>query len=225
MSWGTALRRLFDGTVGRTAVKKVKKETIWDALPAAQWLVVGLGNPGARYALTRHNIGYLVVDELLRRHGEKFLSVPGVPAKVARTGVDEHGVLLVRSTTFMNESGLAVAPLATSYAVPADHVIVVHDELDLPAGKVKVKVGGNENGHNGLKSVTEQLGTREYVRVRVGIGRPAPGRSVVDHVLETLEQGSLTLETLEDAVRTAADAVEIIARRGVPAAQNEIHGR
>ena len=195
-----------------------KKESVWDALPAAQWMVVGLGNPGAKYAATRHNIGYRVVDELLRR-------VPGVKAKVARTGVDEHGVLLVRSATYMNETGLAVAPLATSYAIPADHVIAIHDELDLPAGKVKIRIGGNENGHNGLKSISEKLGTRDYVRIRVGIGRPSDGQSVVDHVLGRPGDGSLARELLEDAVRTAADAVEIIARRGVPAAQNEIHGR
>ncbi|WP_297005729.1 aminoacyl-tRNA hydrolase [uncultured Corynebacterium sp.] len=202
-----------------------KKESVWDALPAAQWLVVGLGNPGVKYARTRHNIGYRVVDELLHRHREHLIGVPGVQAKVARTGVDGHGVLLVRSATYMNESGLAVGPLATSYAIPADHVIVIHDELDLPAGKVKIRLGGNENGHNGLKSISEKLGTRDYVRVRVGIGRPADGQSVVDHVLGTPGQGSLTLELLEDAVRTAADAVEVIVRRGVPAAQNEIHRR
>jgi PTH1 family peptidyl-tRNA hydrolase len=200
-------------------------ETVWDALPPAQWLVVGLGNPGTKYAHTRHNIGYRVIDILLHRHTERFIGVPGVPARVARTGVAGHGVLIVRPTTFMNESGLAVAPLAASYAIPADHVIVVHDELDLPAGTVRVKLGGNENGHNGLKSVTGELGTRDYVRVRVGIGRPAAGRSVVEHVLEPLQKGSLDLDALHDAVRTAADAVEIIADRGVPAAQNEIHGR
>lgn len=220
-----SLKGLFRRPVPRAGSGKSRKESVWDALPAAQWLVVGLGNPGAKYAATRHNIGYRVVDELLRRHREQLIGVPGVRAKVARTGVDEHGVLLVRSATFMNESGLAVAPLATSYAIPADHVIVIHDELDLPAGKVRIRVGGNENGHNGLKSISEQLGTRDYVRVRVGIGRPDAGCGVVDHVLSAPSQGSLTGELLEDAVRTAADAVEIIVRRGVPAAQNEIHGR
>ncbi|WP_291473058.1 aminoacyl-tRNA hydrolase [Corynebacterium sp.] len=202
-----------------------KQESVWDALPAAQWMVVGLGNPGAKYAATRHNIGYRVVDELLRRHRERLIGIPGVQAKVARTGIDDHGILLVRSATYMNESGLAVAPLATSYAIPVDHVIAIHDELDLPAGKVKIRVGGNENGHNGLKSISEKLGTRDYVRIRVGIGRPSDGQSVVDHVLGRPGDGSLSRELLEDAVRTTADAVEIIARRGVPAAQNEIHGR
>lgn len=220
-----SIRAVISRVLRRSVPEKPKKECVWDALPAAQWLVIGLGNPGATYTATRHNIGYRVVDELMRRYGEHFIGVPGVRAKVARTGVDEHGVLLVRSTTFMNESGLAVAPLATSYAIPADHVIAIHDELDLPAGKVKIKIGGNENGHNGLRSISEQLGTRDYVRVRVGIGRPDPGQNVVEHVLSAPSQGSLTGELLEDAVRTAADAVEIIARRGVPAAQNEIHGR
>lgn len=223
MSIVDALKGLFRRS--RTVPTKPKKESVWDALPAAQWMVVGLGNPGAKYAATRHNIGYRVVDELLRRHREQLIGVPGVKAKVARTGVDEHGVLLVRSATYMNETGLAVAPLATSYAIPADHVIAIHDELDLPAGKVKIRIGGNENGHNGLKSISEKLGTRDYVRIRVGIGRPSDGQAVVDHVLGRPGDGSLARELLEDAVRTAADAVEIIARRGVPAAQNEIHGR
>lgn len=216
---------VFSRLVTALGRRRRDSETVWDALPPAQWLIVGLGNPGTKYVHTRHNMGYRVIDELLRRHDERFIGVPGVPARVARTGVQGHGVLLVRSTTFMNESGLAVAPLAASYAIPADHVIVVHDELDLPAGTVRLKLGGNENGHNGLKSVTAELGTRDYVRVRVGIGRPDPGQSVVDHVLEQLQKGSLDLDALRDAVRTAADAVEIVAARGLPAAQNEIHGR
>ncbi|HIW90671.1 MAG TPA: aminoacyl-tRNA hydrolase [Candidatus Corynebacterium avicola] len=190
------------------------------ALPAS-WLVIGLGNPGAKYEGTRHNVGYLAVDRLLERCRTVLEPVRGVKAQVSRVEIDGEGVLLVRSTTFMNLSGEAVAPLAASYGIAADHVIAVHDELDLPAGKVKVKVGGNENGHNGLKSITGKLGTRDYVRVRVGIGRPAPGTGVVEHVLTGLDA-----DRDWDAVAdTAADAVDVIAGRGVSAAQNEIHGR
>lgn len=196
--------------------------TAEDALPPAQWLVIGLGNPGPKYAGTRHNVGYLVVDRLARRHGvDRLRGIRGMKAETARIDLDDHGVLLVRSTTFMNNSGEAVAPLATSYGIPADHVIVVHDELDLPAGKVKVRSGGNENGHNGLKSVTAELGTRDYVRVRVGIGRPPAGTGVVDHVLTALEE-SVDWHAAAD---TAADAAEHVVTRGLQAAQNEIHSR
>ncbi|WP_312980892.1 aminoacyl-tRNA hydrolase [Corynebacterium sp.] len=193
-----------------------------DALAPAQWLVIGLGNPGARYAGTRHNVGYLVADRLLdRSDADALRGVPGTKAQVARVEIDGHGVLLVRSTTYMNLSGEAVAPLATSYGVSPDHVIVVHDELDLPAGKVKVKLGGNENGHNGLKSVTAELGTRDYVRIRVGIGRPPAGTGVTDHVLAPLDD-----DTDWDATSdTAAEAVDITVTRGLSAAQNEIHSR
>lgn len=206
------------------------EKTAESALPPAQWLVIGLGNPGAKYAGTRHNVGYLAVDRLLERRGADLAPVRGVKAAVSQIELGGHGadggegtegVLLVRSTTFMNLSGEAVAPLAASYGIDADHVIAVHDELDLPPGVVKVKLGGNENGHNGLKSITEKLGTRDYIRVRVGIGRPAAGTGVVEHVLTALDAE----HDWEAVADTAADAVEIIAGKGLSAAQNEIHGR
>lgn len=206
------------------------EKTAESALPPAQWLVIGLGNPGAKYAGTRHNVGYLAVDRLLERRGADLAPVRGVKAAVSQIelggdgadgGEGTEGVLLVRSTTYMNLSGEAVAPLAASYGIDADHVIAVHDELDLPPGVVKVKLGGNENGHNGLKSITEKLGTRDYIRVRVGIGRPAAGTGVVEHVLTALDAE----HDWEAVADTAADAVEIIAGKGLSAAQNEIHGR
>jgi PTH1 family peptidyl-tRNA hydrolase len=214
-----SLRRERDEKSGRDSRGTGGTET---ALPPAQWLVIGLGNPGAKYAGTRHNIGYLVIDRLLDRYpGNELRGIPGIKAKVARVDIADHGVLLVRATTYMNLSGQAVGPLATSYGIPEDHVIAVHDELDLPTGKVKIKVGGNENGHNGLKSITETLGTHDYVRVRLGIGRPAPGTGVVEHVLSALDTGH-HWETTAD---NAADAVEAVVQRGVSAAQNEIHSR
>lgn len=197
------------------------RRTTPDAPGPAQWLVIGLGNPGVKYAGTRHNVGYLVTDELLERAGDVLRPMPGTKAQVARVEVDGHGVLLVRSTTFMNLSGEAVAPLATSYGISPDHVVVVHDELDLPAGKVKVKLGGNENGHNGLKSISAELGTRDYVRVRVGIERPASGTGVVEHVLTALDGAA----AWDVAASTAADAVDVLVTRGLAAAQNEIHSR
>ncbi|MCP1387716.1 aminoacyl-tRNA hydrolase [Corynebacterium sp. TA-R-1] len=171
----------------------------------AEWLVVGLGNPGAKYEATRHNVGYMVVDELL--DGVPLEPVRGVPVRVAV----RDGVAYARSTTYMNTSGEAVAPLG----IAPERIIVVHDELDLPPGKVRVKLGGNENGHNGLKSLTEHLGTRDYVRVRVGIGRPPQGVAVPDWVLAPIGG--------EENVALAAEAVQLIVGKGLPQAQNVIH--
>ena len=175
----------------------------------AQWLVVGLGNPGEKYAATRHNVGYMALDELA---GE-LAPVPGVKALVQA----RDGVVYARSTTYMNTTGEAVGPLAKQLGVAPERIIVVHDELDLPAGKVRVKLGGNENGHNGLKSITEHLGTRDYLRVRMGIGRPPQGMAVPDWVLSPIEGD------ISGQVALAAKAVQLIVSEGVAKAQNVIH--
>lgn len=183
------------------------------------WGVVGLGNPGVRYASTRHNVGYMVIDELLGAVG--LLPLRGFKASGAVIEIGGCRVLVVRSSTFMNTSGEAVGPISQEYGVSPDRVVVVYDELDLPVHKVRVKVGGNENGHNGLKSVSQWLGTRDYVRIRVGIGRPPRGETVPDYVLGTLDSGA----DLDAAVRCGADAVRLVVERGVSVAQNEIHRR
>ena len=175
----------------------------------AQWLVVGLGNPGAKYTATRHNVGYMAVDELA---GE-LAPVPGIKALVQV----RDGVAYARSTTYMNTTGEAVGPLAKELGVTPERIIVVHDELDLPAGKVRVKLGGNENGHNGLKSITEHLGTRDYLRVRMGIGRPPQGMAVPDWVLSPIEGD------ISGQVALAAKAVQLIVSEGLAKAQNVIH--
>ena len=175
----------------------------------AQWLVVGLGNPGAKYTATRHNVGYMAVDELA---GE-LAPVPGIKALVQV----RDGVAYARSTTYMNTTGEAVGPLAKELGVTPERIIVVHDELDLPAGKVRVKLGGNENGHNGLKSITEHLGTRDYLRVRMGIGRPPQGMAVPDWVLSPIEGD------ISGQVALAAKAVQLIVSEGLGKAQNVIH--
>ena len=141
----------------------------------AEWLVVGLGNPGAEYAATRHNVGWMALDQL----AETLEPVRGIKARVAVI----DSVAYAKPTTFMNTSGEGVGPLAAMLGVPPERVVVMHDELDLPVGKVRVKLGGNENGHNGLKSITEHIGTRDYVRVRIGIGRPPAGVAVPDWFL------------------------------------------
>lgn len=179
----------------------------------ASWLVIGLGNPGNQYVATRHNVGYRVVDRLLK--DAPLHPIKGIPATAANVG----DMLLVRSTTYMNDSGRAIAPLADAFAIDLDHIIVIHDELDLPLGTIRIKRGGNENGHNGLKSATAELGSRDYIRVRVGISRPPQGTPVVDYVLSALPEGPDT----DDALARAAQAVTLIITKGVSAAQNQIH--
>ncbi|ALZ99688.1 aminoacyl-tRNA hydrolase [Corynebacterium glutamicum] len=185
-------------------------------LPAAKWLVVGLGNPGAKYESTRHNVGYMCQDMLIDAHQQQPLT-PATGYKALTTQL-APGVLAVRSTTFMNHSGQGVAPIAAALGIPAERIIVIHDELDLPAGKVRLKKGGNENGHNGLKSLTEELGTRDYLRVRIGISRPPVGMAVPDYVLEPVDHD-------QPGIELAAEAVDLLLAEGLSAAQNAIHSR
>lgn len=191
-------------------LKRLMSKTPANPLPErAEWLVVGLGNPGAKYEATKHNVGFMAVDH----SATDLRPVQGVKAAVQVI----DGVAWARPSTFMNLSGEAVVPLARRLGVPPERVVVIHDELDLPAGKVRVKRGGNENGHNGLKSITERLGTRDYVRVRVGIGRPPKGTPVPDWVLGPVSG--------DEAISTAAEAAELVCAQGLSAAQNEIHAR
>lgn len=197
-------------------------EAAVDPLPATRWLVLGLGNPGERYAHTRHNVGYRCVDTLIDAHRAPQLR-PRRGLEVSWTPLMPE-VLALRSGTYMNHSGQGVAPLARELGVAPERIIVIHDELDLPAGTVRLKLGGNENGHNGLKSLSQELGTRDYLRVRIGIARPPAGTAVADYVLEPLidpEQGA----ALAAGVSTAADAVDLILGRGLGQAQNIIHSR
>lgn len=191
-------------------------------LPAsADWIVVGLGNPGARYAATRHNVGYMAVDDLLAETGELLQPVKGHKLQAAALDILGQGVLVVRSTTFMNLSGEPIAPVAEALGVPAERIIVIHDELDLPENKIRLKMGGNENGHNGLKSLTENLGTREYVRVRIGIARPPKGSSIPDYVLGPVNAGA----GFDEGISLAAQAAKEIIASGLNKAQNTIHSK
>ena len=175
----------------------------------ADWLVVGLGNPGAEYAATRHNVGWMALDQL----AETLEPVRGIKARVAVI----DSVAYAKPTTFMNTSGEGVGPLAAMLGVPPERVVVMHDELDLPVGKVRVKRGGNENGHNGLKSITEHIGTRDYVRVRIGIGRPPAGVAVPDWVLGAVSG--------DERIDLAAEAARLVVAEGLAKAQNVIHAR
>lgn len=181
----------------------------------AEWLIVGLGNPGAQYAATRHNVGYMALDELV---SSPLQPLPGIKAHGLM--VPDTNAFAVRSTTYMNLSGEGIAPVAEKLGIPPERIVVLHDELDLPAGKVRVKLGGNENGHNGLKSLTEHLGTRDYIRVRIGIGRPPKGTPVPDWVLGPVEDKGLDVQ-----IALAAEAARLVVTQGLQRAQNEIHAR
>ncbi|MEN1976630.1 MULTISPECIES: aminoacyl-tRNA hydrolase [unclassified Cellulomonas] len=200
-----------------------------------RWLVVGLGNPGPQYAGNRHNVGQMVLDELARRAGASFGSKGGVLSRRPQAATAEVRIgtlpggapgpraVLAKPTTFMNTSGGPVAALARYYDVPPDRVVLVHDELDIPFGEIKLKLGGGEGGHNGLRDTSKALGTKDYLRVRVGIGRP-PGRmDAADFVLRDFakpEQKELPL-LLDDA----ADAVELVVTEGLERAQLRFHTR
>ncbi|MDR7302657.1 aminoacyl-tRNA hydrolase [Haloactinomyces albus] len=183
-------------------------------------LIVGLGNPGPRYAGNRHNIGFLVADELADRAGGKFKAHKS-GTEVVEGRLAGVRAVLAKPRALMNLSGGPVAGVSKFYKVAAESVIVIHDELDLPYGTVRLKRGGGENGHNGLRSITKSLGTRDYLRVRFGVGRP-PGRmDPADFVLKDFS-GSERRE-LGYFVDHCADVVEVLAAEGLEAAQNRFH--
>lgn len=157
-------------------------------MSADVWLVVGLGNPGPRYALTPHNVGYLVADELAGRMGGTLRAHKSRRADVLEGRLELGGprVVLGRARAYMNVSGGPVKELVRFYKVPLDRLVVVHDEIDLPFGSLRVKFGGGDNGHNGLRSLRSALGTGDFHRVRVGVGRPPAGQSAADYVLSML---------------------------------------
>ena len=196
------------------------------------WMVVGLGNPGPTYSLTRHNVGYMVADELAGRARAGWAAPRGMRAEVVETRIGPAGigvpsteadrVVLVKPRTFMNNSGQAVGKLAAFHRVAADHVVVVHDELDLDLGQLRLKFGGGDNGHNGLKSLRQHLGTGDFYRVRFGIGRPTGRQDAADYVLAQIPPALRTDVELETS--RAADAVETLIVSGLEAAQNRFNG-
>ena len=150
------------------------------------WLVAGLGNPGERYANTRHNLGYRVVDELASRERERFRKTRFVAADIAEIRYAGERVVLAKERSFMNESGTPIASLARKHGVDPEHVIAVHDEIDLPFGALRVKVGGSTAGHNGLRSLERALRTPDFFRVRLGVGRPPGRQDPGDYVLDPI---------------------------------------
>jgi PTH1 family peptidyl-tRNA hydrolase len=191
------------------------------------WLVVGLGNPGPEYERTRHNVGQMVLGELTGR-ASASMKRHRTPARVAevRLGTRPGGLpgprsVLAAPTSYMNVSGGPVAGLAKYYDVDLDHLVVVHDELDVPFGQVRLKRGGGEGGHNGLRSISQSLGGKDYYRVRVGIGRPPGRQDPADFVLK--EFSSVERKDLPFLLMDAADAVEQLVLDGLEAAQQKFH--
>lgn len=196
------------------------------------WLVVGLGNPGPTYVGTRHNIGFMVADELATRAGVKWGKARGARAEVASATFGSSGwgvvaatdvvkVVLAKPMTFMNNSGDAVAPLVRANRTSLDKVIVVHDEIDLDVGGLRAKFGGGDNGHNGLRSIRARLGSGDFYRVRIGVSRPPGNRDPIDWVLGRFPAAQSAEVQL--SIASAADAVESLLLDGLAATQNHFN--
>lgn len=184
-------------------------------------LVVGLGNPGPEYERTRHNAGFLVADVLAERIGGRFTVHKKSGADLLEARLDGRKVLLAKPRTYMNLSGRPVSALARFFSVPPTEVIVVHDELDLPFGSVRLKRGGGEGGHNGLRSISNALSTKDYLRVRFGVGRPPGRQDPADFVLKPFSAPER--KEVPVLVEQTADAVELLLRVGLETAQNQLH--
>ena len=184
-------------------------------------LVVGLGNPGREYARNRHNVGYLVADELARRHGGAWRSK--FSGQLAEIRLDGHKIALLKPETFMNESGRAVSAATRFYKLEPGEVLVIHDEGDFELGRLELKVGGGLGGHNGLRSIVQHLKTQDFLRLRIGVGRPERGdpRPLADYVLSNFEPP----DEAETLVARAADAVEQLDADGLERAQAAVNRR
>jgi PTH1 family peptidyl-tRNA hydrolase len=182
------------------------------------YLIIGLGNPGAKFATTRHNVGFMVADEVARRHGLRF-STRQANAEVARGEIGGTKLILAKPQTFMNLSGHAVRGLAHYYKIPADRILIIYDEIALPVGTIRIREKGSSAGHNGANSVIQQMGTQNIARIRVGVDRPAdPRHRQVDWVLGHFTKEERTI--IEEAIGRAAEAVESIFRIGIERTMN-----
>ena len=184
-------------------------------------LVVGLGNPGPNYAKTRHNLGFMVADLLADRIGSGFKVHKKSGAEVTTGRLGNRAVVLAKPRVYMNESGRQVGPLAKFYSVSPADVVVVHDELDIDFGRIRLKIGGGEGGHNGLRSVAAALSTKDFQRVRIGVGRPPGRKDPAAYVLENFS--AVERPEVPIICEQAADAVELLLAQGLEAAQNTVH--
>jgi PTH1 family peptidyl-tRNA hydrolase len=185
-------------------------------------LIVGLGNPGTEYARTRHNAGFQFADELARRHGAIFRSEPRHRAELARARVEDADLWLLKPMSYMNHSGDPVRSVASFYKIPVPSILVAYDELDFPAGVVRLKQGGGAAGHNGVRDVIGQMGDG-FWRLRLGIGHPSDRALVLDYVLGRPTANEAPL--IHDALSAAADAVPVLLNEGAQIAMNRLHAR
>jgi peptidyl-tRNA hydrolase, PTH1 family len=186
--------------------------------PVDRWLVIGLGNPGREYERSRHNVGFLVVDELARRHKGR-VTERAAKSLSGRVRSGEHELVVAKPQTWMNLSGQAAKALRAKYDMPLERVLVVHDELDLPFGRVRIRTGGSSAGNHGLDSVIASFGTKTFPRIRVGVGRPVG--DAVDYVLSPFTDDER--ERLPDLIRRVADAVEYAVEHGLDRAMTEFN--
>ncbi|NTY59159.1 aminoacyl-tRNA hydrolase [Mycolicibacterium sphagni] len=184
-------------------------------------LVVGLGNPGPQYAKTRHNLGFMVADLLAGRMGAQFKVHKRSGAEIVTGRLGHRPIVLAKPRTYMNESGRQVGPLAKFYSVIPTDIIVIHDELDIDFGRIRLKLGGGEGGHNGLRSVASSLGTKNFQRVRIGVGRPPGRKDPAAYVLEPFT--SAERPEVPAICEQAADATELLIEVGLETAQNQVH--
>ena len=187
--------------------------------PTIEWLIAGLGNPGREYERTRHNAGWMVADELARRSEATFRSK--FNGRLAEARLGEHRLALLKPETYMNESGRSIAAALRFFKVSPEDLVVVHDDVDLDPGRLQARLGGGLAGHNGLRSIANALGSQEFLRLRVGVGRPGRGdhRPVADYVLSSFE-GEVDVD---EVITRSADAVEAIVREGLDAAQTRFN--
>lgn len=186
------------------------------------WIVVGLGNPGPEYEVSRHNVGFRVVDRVADRAG---LALTRCRYRSLFVRGTLHGiqVLLMKPLTFMNESGFSVSRWQQALCLKPDRIIIVHDDLDLPPSQLRIRIGGGHGGHRGIRSVIEAIGSPDFLRVKVGIGRPREGQDAVAHVLEPFKKSEN--DAMEAAIQQAADAVEALVQEGLEAAMNRYNVR
>ena len=183
-------------------------------------LIIGLGNPGDKYAKTRHNAGFWFLDELANRYGASFKTESKFSGEVAKANIAGQSVWLLKPSTFMNRSGLAAHKIASFYKIPAKNILVAYDELDLPAGTVRLKTGGSHGGHNGLRDLHAQI-TKEYTRLRFGIGHPGDSKKVADYVLSRPDQDSEI--AIHNAIDKALNEIELIISGDIQKAMNTLH--
>lgn len=187
----------------------------------APFLIAGLGNPGQEYRDTRHNVGFMALDRMAARLDVKFMRVE-FKAMVVKTDLEGRRLILAKPHTYMNLSGQAVGSLVKYYKIPLEQLLIVYDEIDLPLGMLRLRPGGGSAGHKGMKSIAEKLGTQEFPRLRIGVGRPPGRKGAADHVLNRF--APVERAALEAALDTSADAILTFIRQGIEAAMNQYNG-